>query len=91
MPERSMATVLAPLSLDLEETLTATEAADEFGVHLSTITSWRRKGYLEVAGYDTRDGRRVPVYRRGDVGLAERATRRRALNKRAAFATRETA
>lgn len=83
--------MLVPLSLDLEDTLTATEAADEFGVHLSTITSWRRKGYLAVAGYDTRNGRSVPVYRRGDVGLAERSTRLRALNKRGAIATRRTA
>lgn len=83
--------MLVPVTLDMEDTITATEAAEWAGVHKSTIFKWIREGYLAADGYDIRNGRRVPVYRRGDVGLAERATRRRALNKRADFATRATA
>lgn len=62
---------------DFDAMITATEAADEFGVHDSTIHSWVRKGYLAKSGLDVRCGRLCPVYRRGDVALAEQRTRPR--------------
>lgn len=82
--------VLAPVTLDLDDTLTATEAADEYLVHPSTIHYWVRRGYLHASGVDVRDGRQVPVYTRGDVGLAERRARHGALRRRAVFGTRTT-
>lgn len=56
--------------------VTTTQAAALLGVHKSTISQWRAKGYL--APHPASPPRR-PLYRWADVLEAERRTRRAAI------------
>jgi hypothetical protein len=68
---------------DYDAPMSASEAAAYYGVALTTITSWVRKGYLSPIGHETRYGRRVPVYRLLDLDEAEaRAYRNSRLGRR---------
>lgn len=64
----------------LEARLTAAEAAAEIGCHVSTISRWVKNNYLKPIYCDESGNR---IYKRGDVLVAERAARRKALGGRA--------
>ncbi|AVJ50738.1 hypothetical protein SEA_OGOPOGO_99 [Mycobacterium phage Ogopogo] len=55
--------------------VTATEAAEQFGLTIAAITNWVRRGHLTPSGIDDR-GRKT--YRVVDLAKAEAATKRRA-------------
>lgn len=69
-------------ALDPDERITAAQAAAECGTSVSTVRKWRQRGHLKAAAYEVRNGREVPVYRRGDVQDADLATRLRATGHR---------
>lgn len=83
LPRHNGGRVLVPETDYYEQGITGTEAAEEFGVDVSTICQWVRRGYLAPMGRDIRMGRSVPVYRRGEVATVERERRRNALHGRA--------
>ncbi|GAA4626957.1 hypothetical protein GCM10023196_037290 [Actinoallomurus vinaceus] len=61
--------VIAMVGPDGEDYWTTKQAADEMEVAPSTISGWRRKGYLDpVPG----SPQRRPLYRRADVAAAEK-------------------
>lgn len=68
---------LVPTALD--DLISTTEAADDLGCGVSTVSMWAARGYLTPSGLDPR-GR--PLYKRIDVLRAERATRQRSLGRR---------
>lgn len=71
--------MLIPESDYFDAEITTSEAAEEFGVDKSTICSWVRKGYLTAQPVPAiRMGRKVPVYLRGDVALADKRAHRNA-------------
>ena len=68
---------------DYDEAITATEAAEEFGVHKSTILTWVLRGHLTPLPYRiVRNGRSVPGYIRGEVALAEKKLRDKYTHRR---------
>lgn len=67
---------LVPEALD--DLVSTAEAADMCGVGRSTISMWKKRGWLEPAGLDDHDR---PLYKRIDVLRAARDTRNRALGK----------
>lgn len=72
-----MPLTIAPATIDT--LIDTTDAANLVGVSVETIRQWRHRGKLEVKGL-TKLGR--PMYRWGDVVLAERATRDKAKSRR---------
>lgn len=64
---------------DLDNHVTASEAATELGCTVTAIQNWVRRGYLKPAGIDIRDGRERDVYKLIDVLRVVRDTRSRAL------------
>lgn len=70
-----------------DELVNTTVAARLAKVAPATITTWARRGYIDmdgervrlpVADWTTYHGRRAPLYRVIDVAKAEQATHRRA-------------
>lgn len=70
-------TVLVPDTFD--DLITITEAADDLGCDVSTISRWVKAGHIKPA--DAR-GKRL-LFKRIDVLRAERDRRRNALGRRA--------
>jgi hypothetical protein len=63
----------------LHELINTAEAATACGVGSSTISNWAAKGYLTRSGLDEANR---PLYKLGDVLVASRDTRRRAIGHR---------
>lgn len=63
----------------LNELVTATKAAEEFGITTQAVNNWVRRRYLAVAGFDA-DGRRL--YRKVDLEKVNHATKQRMLGRR---------
>lgn len=63
----------------LDELVTATQAAAEFGITTQAINNWVRRRYLAVAGFDA-DNRRL--YRKLDLEKVNHATKQRMLGRR---------
>lgn len=59
--------------------ITTAEAATACGVGSSTISKWAERGHLTMSGLDEHNH---PLYRLGDVLLAARNTRQRAVGTR---------
>lgn len=59
---------------DINEQVTATEAAQHFGITRAAICNWVRRGHLRVAGID-HAGRKT--YRKLDLEKANHATKQR--------------
>lgn len=79
---------LGSVLMDPYVELTATEAAEAFGVSESTIRAWRRRGHLPLGGLGTRDGRTVPIYKVGDIERAAAATKTRTAKRRTLVGSR---
>ncbi len=60
---------------DIYALLTASQAAKYAGVSTQAIIIWRRRGHLQIEGYDAHG---KPLYTLLGVAKAEHATRRRA-------------
>lgn len=63
------------IDYDIDEQVTATEAATQYGVTAQAICNWVRRGHLRVSGIDAQ-GRRT--YRKIDLEKVNHATRERA-------------
>lgn len=56
--------------------VTATEAAEQFGITIAAVTNWVNRGHLTPSGIDPSSGRKL--YRVLDLAKAECLTRKRA-------------
>lgn len=62
------------IDIDLDQQVTATEAAEQYGVTAQAICNWVRRGHLRVSGIDAQ-GRRT--YRKLDLEKVNNATMQR--------------